>query len=374
MIPAYNEIYLDDAMENLGEAVEYACYQCSIDPDSFMHMFSASGISRLFENGNPRFVAGMSGTELARRVLDQWYTEKKWPEPVCSFYYPPEYWAGWTLALYQWRSGRDFESIQSVLPLSDIVRMYHPLHEASESKVVATIDEVIRSREPGTALHRWRTLRGMTQRELSERSGVNIRTLQQYETGARDMNAASFATVTSLADALRTRAIDLIERSPVEGMDIPDPRPVFRGDDMETRTDRLHDLTVDEVYSIYRLRSEVFVAGEGIVYPDPDGEDLRALHVRIMDDEEMLAYARVFVSGPGEATIGRVIAVRKGEGLGTMVMRAAIEAARNELGASRVVLASQLRVAGFYRSLGFREVSDVFDEYGVEHVMMALNI
>lgn len=143
---------------------------------------------------------------------------------------------------------------------------------------------------------------------------------------------------------------------------------------MDTRTDRLRDMTVDEVYSIYRLRSEVFVAGEGIVYPDPDEEDLRALHVRIQDDGEMLAYARVFVSGPGEATIGRVIAVRRGEGLGTMVMRAAIDAARNELGASRAVLASQLRVAGFYRSLGFREVSDVFDEYGVEHVMMALNI
>lgn len=143
---------------------------------------------------------------------------------------------------------------------------------------------------------------------------------------------------------------------------------------METRIDRLRDMTVDEAYAVYRLRSEVFVAGEGIVYPDPDEEDLRALHVRIMEDGDILAYARTFVSGPGKATIGRVIAVRRGEGLGTMVMRATTDAAKRELGASRIVLASQLRVAGFYRSLGFREVSDVFDEYSVEHVMMALDL
>lgn len=227
MIPAYNEIYLDDAADNLGEAVEYAVLKCSIDPDSFMNMFATSGLSDLFGTGNPRYVAGLSGTELARSAIDQWYRGDRWPDPVRSDGYSPEYWAGWILALYQWRSGKDFESIQSVLPLSDLVLMYWPLHEASESKAVATIDEVIRSKQPGTALHRWRTLRGMTQRELSERSGVNIRTLQQYETGARDINAASITTVTSLADVLSTRAIDLIERSPVEGMEIPDPRPVF---------------------------------------------------------------------------------------------------------------------------------------------------
>ena len=38
MIRAYNEMYLDDAMRNLGEAVDYAANCCNINPDTFMEM------------------------------------------------------------------------------------------------------------------------------------------------------------------------------------------------------------------------------------------------------------------------------------------------------------------------------------------------
>ena len=58
---AYQKCYLDDAMRNLGEAVEYAVLKCSLLPDRFMEMFIAGGLAEGFERGVPRYVSGMSG-------------------------------------------------------------------------------------------------------------------------------------------------------------------------------------------------------------------------------------------------------------------------------------------------------------------------
>lgn len=42
----------------------------------------------------------------------------------------------------------------------------------------------------------------MTQAELSDKSGVNIRMIQYYEQGAKDIKKGNVLTVLSLADAL----------------------------------------------------------------------------------------------------------------------------------------------------------------------------
>ena len=50
-----------------------------------------------------------------------------------------------------------------------------------------------------------------TQRELSEKSGVNLRTIQQYERRSRDINTAAGATLRALSIALSCRIEDLQE-------------------------------------------------------------------------------------------------------------------------------------------------------------------
>ena len=69
MIHAYDEMYLDDAMECLGAAVEYAVLSCDMDGQAFLDLFVASGIADEFGRGNVKFISGMSGIELARHVL-----------------------------------------------------------------------------------------------------------------------------------------------------------------------------------------------------------------------------------------------------------------------------------------------------------------
>jgi len=43
---------------------------------------------------------------------------------------------------------------------------------------------------------------GMTQRELSEKAGINIRHLQKFESGERDIANASLSICIKIADAL----------------------------------------------------------------------------------------------------------------------------------------------------------------------------
>ena len=52
---------------------------------------------------------------------------------------------------------------------------------------------------------------GLTQKELSERSGVNIRTVQNYEQGYKDINKAQELSLYKLAKALDVTMEDLIE-------------------------------------------------------------------------------------------------------------------------------------------------------------------
>ncbi len=52
--------------------------------------------------------------------------------------------------------------------------------------------------------------KGMTQQELSEKSGVNLRSIQNYEQGFKDINGAKVVTVLQLAEALGCDVYEII--------------------------------------------------------------------------------------------------------------------------------------------------------------------
>ena len=99
---AYNKLYLDDAMANLGDMVEYAVCTLGYAPDDFFGWFISSGIASKFENGNPKYVAGMSGVELADAVLAAVNMQSERHHQPHLSSKGREYWAGWILAYYQW--------------------------------------------------------------------------------------------------------------------------------------------------------------------------------------------------------------------------------------------------------------------------------
>lgn len=213
MMTAYNELYLDDAMNNLGDMVEYAVCDLGFEPDEFFDWFISSGIASRFEKGNPKYIAGMSGIELAEAVLAATNVKYEKRSPSYTDNKGREYWAGWILAYYQWVSNKRFEDIiNDGLTLSHIFSMYI-LHEADVGRFVDTANKVIARNKEGknTKLHVIRKARGFTQQQLSEASGVTLRMIQLYEQRQNDISKAQVGVVLNLAKALGCEVEDLIE-------------------------------------------------------------------------------------------------------------------------------------------------------------------
>lgn len=212
MTNAYSELYLDDAMQNLGDMVCYALCDLHLDPDTFWGWFLSSGIAAKFEKGNPKYVAGMSGYELVDAVLSvtNVFCEKQ--QPVYVEEPGKEYWAGWILAYYQWKTARRFEDMaKDGLNLSTVLSMYI-LHEADESKFVEAAEEIITRNQKNkrNRLYEIRKARGFTQQQLSEAAGVTLRMIQLYEQQQNDIRKAQVHVVIRLARALGCEVEDLI--------------------------------------------------------------------------------------------------------------------------------------------------------------------
>ena len=211
MIKGYDSNLLYNAMNNLGEAFDYAKNVCNLDMDKFIEMFISSNYAKMFENGNPSVIAGISGTELALNVFQKCGYKTEIAQPQNKFDYSPEYWCGWILAYYQWNVGLSFKYIHSQITMQEILNLYPTLHEANENKFVCIVNKKIKNKVKTTRLQQLRKLCGLSQKELAKNSGVNLRTLQQYELGTKDINKASAYSVYALAKTLNCNVEDLLE-------------------------------------------------------------------------------------------------------------------------------------------------------------------
>ena len=128
---AYDEIYLDEAMRNPGEAFDYAVNMCHLSADEFLRLFVSTGFANGFGKGSPKLVAGLSGTELVMETLTKAGLELDFPEAQTEYECSPEYWCGWILAYYQWKTGRSFRNIHESISMQEILKIYSILHEAS---------------------------------------------------------------------------------------------------------------------------------------------------------------------------------------------------------------------------------------------------
>ena len=212
MTHAYHEIYLSNAQAALGSAFDYAINTCKIPGNDFIKLFLASSVSKRMERGEPACLAGKSGIELAMDIVIETKGQELRIEQQTNFNRSAEYWIGWAVAYYQWHSGRTYSDIFKVLSFDDLYQMYHPLHEADISKFTDIVDAKMKEYFPETNLKRIRTTYGCTQAELSERSGVSLRSIQMYEQRNKNINKASADTVYSLAKVLGCSIEDLMER------------------------------------------------------------------------------------------------------------------------------------------------------------------
>lgn len=209
---AYQEIYLSKAQSALGDAFDYAINACHIPGADFINLFTASSVSKRMENGEPAYLAGKSGIEIAADVVLETTGRQLEAEPQEHFGRSREYWIGWALCYYQWVSGRSYSDIFQVLSYEDLEAMYHTLHEADVTKFADIVNERIQMHFKETNLKRIRTSYGCTQAELAKRSGVSLRSIQMYEQRNKDINKASVDALYRISKVLGCSIESLIER------------------------------------------------------------------------------------------------------------------------------------------------------------------
>ena len=211
MIRAYDETYLVHSSRVLGWMLDSAVNLFGQAATEFWRNFISTGYADRFGNGESRLLAGMTGYELACSVLDAAQAEYTAVKPKEVTDLSPEYWAGWALAHYQWRTALSFAEIDSFVPISEVVASYSPYHEMDVSRFCEHLDDLYRAAHPESRLKEARERRVMTQEALSTVSGVPLRMIQHYEQRRKNLGKAAFDTVFRLAQALHVHPQSIVE-------------------------------------------------------------------------------------------------------------------------------------------------------------------
>ena len=211
MTHAYSGLYIENAQQVFAHMLHYVIYDLGMEYDPYCRLFVQSGVADQFGRGNPRYVAGMSGTELAdevlRRVTGQGCTKAPAPYEDRS----DAFWTGYTLAWYQWYTGQPFRQILGAVPVTELLRMYPVYHEMDILHFAEEMEIQMRDTYPQMKLRVLRYASGLSQTELSAIADVPLRQIQLFEQGQRDINKTSAFTIFKLSKALHCRMEDLIE-------------------------------------------------------------------------------------------------------------------------------------------------------------------
>ena len=138
MAKAYDKMYLEDASDNLGFMLGYA-ESFGFDPVEVWKKFIVSKVASKIEKGDVCFISGHSALDYLLFVFENdkdryerlskaiSQDNKKELDDVC-------YWAGFSLAQFQYESGLSFSEIDHYLPIQDVLNLFYPLHEADVTK------------------------------------------------------------------------------------------------------------------------------------------------------------------------------------------------------------------------------------------------
>ena len=139
-----------------------------------------------------------------------------------------------------------------------------------------------------------------------------------------------------------------------------------------------NELAPLELYHILKLRQDIFIVEQKVVYSDIDGKDLFSTHFWRQGEasHDILAYLRVVPwEEKEEVSIGRVFTAfsARGQSLARHLIKKAVDFAKMTYPAWALNLQAQDYLRDFYKSLGFKETGPVFyypDENAVPHVPM----
>lgn len=131
------------------------------------------------------------------------------------------------------------------------------------------------------------------------------------------------------------------------------------------------NLTTEELFAIYYLRTATFVVDQQRIYQEVDLHDVNAWHVFKMVDKKIIAYARIFLK-KDYITFGRVVTAKeyRGQGLGKELMTHIMQAIRENFPQKEIEIEAQQQVEEFYKKFDFISQGDSFIFESTPHIKM----
>ena len=141
---------------------------------------------------------------------------------------------------------------------------------------------------------------------------------------------------------------------------------------------KFSDLNNKELYEIFKLRCEVFVVEQEILYNDFDDKDYKAIHLSGFKGGKLMAYGRIFNKGdyyPNNPGFGRVAVIEKerGNNHGKELVKKCMEVCEKNFEEKEIKISAQAYLEKFYLDLGFEFRGEKYIEDGIPHCAMYYN-
>ncbi len=146
------------------------------------------------------------------------------------------------------------------------------------------------------------------------------------------------------------------------------------------------ELSVEELYSIMKLRVNVFINEQACFYSELDDVDKHpdALHLFTYDPHakdtasDIIAYARILPINTryqGAISIGRVVTdlSMRQQGLGHQLMHQAIHTCQQHFNNITIKISAQTQLENFYQQHSFFRITDNYLEDDIPHLGMQYN-
>lgn len=134
------------------------------------------------------------------------------------------------------------------------------------------------------------------------------------------------------------------------------------------------ELSPAQLYTVLALRGEVFVVEQACRYLDPDGKDMRALHLLGVENDELLAYTRLFPPTQTEnfLVFGRVATAKSArrKGYGKKLIQTLLQYCDEHFPGIPIKCSAQHYLLAFYQRFGFKAYGEVYQEENIPHIAM----
>jgi ElaA protein len=131
-----------------------------------------------------------------------------------------------------------------------------------------------------------------------------------------------------------------------------------------------------DLAACHALRRIVFIEEQGVTEADEmDDQDAAAIHLLAWVDDKPVGSARLLTAGD-TGKIGRVCVLKqqRGTGLGAAIIGTAVEEFRHMPAIKHVKLGAQTHAISFYEKMGFTAYGPEYDDAGIPHRDMMLDL